>query len=182
MSRSSSPSSSSAPTMVSLTIAKPVFRTLILGTSVLGAKMLVTNLYSWVPKVFAGFGPPEDSILVKWLGIGTDRLSHRGPSKEQPAHHDAQAQDAYLRAQRVIMNDLENIPISIMCFWAAALANPKAGKSVSRAFGVFVVARCAHTALYLGGVTGIRNVAFMAGFAATARAIALAMVGGRSCH
>jgi uncharacterized MAPEG superfamily protein len=168
--------------MVSLTIAKPVFRSLVLGTSVLGAKMLVTNLYSWFPKVFAGFGPPEDSVLVKWFRIGTDQLSHRGPSKDQPVHHNAQAQDAYLRAQRVIMNDLENIPISILCFWAAALANPKAGTALSRSFTVFVVARCAHTALYLGGVTGIRGAAYLAGFAATARAIALAMVGVRSCH
>jgi uncharacterized MAPEG superfamily protein len=145
--------------------------------------MLMTNVYSWFPRVFAGFGPPEDSILARWFNLGTDRLAYHGPSKDQPAHHNAQAQEAYLRAQRVVMNDLENIPISVICFWASALANPGAGTYISRLFSVFVAARCAHSALYLGGITGFRGAAYLTGVAATTRAIVLGLAGvKKSCR
>jgi uncharacterized MAPEG superfamily protein len=176
------PPSSSSSNSVTLSLTAPVFRSLVLGTAVLATKMFLTNVYSWFPRIFAGFGPPEDSFLARWFNlgpiIGTDRFEFQGASKDKPVHHrNVQAQEAYMRAHRVVMNDLENIPISIICFWVSALANPGAGGYISRLFSVFVAARCAHSALYLGGVTGLRGAAYLAGVAATTRAIVLGLAG-----
>ena len=175
---------------MSLTIAKPVMRTMVLGTGILAAKMLVTNFYSYFPRVFAGFGPPEDSFIARWLGaLGwKDTLAHGGPKKHEqhPAYHNTQAQEAHLRAQRVIMNDLENIPLGLICFWMAVWANPQDGPRVSRGFVVFVAARCAHSALYLSGIPGFRGAAYATGLFTTLGAIASAVRGvvGTSprCH
>lgn len=174
---------------MSLTIAKPVMRTMVLGTGILAVKMLATNLYSFVPRIFAGFGPPEDSFIARWLGaVGwNDHLAHTGPSKsrEHKEYRNTQAQESHLRAQRIVMNDLENIPLGLLCFWMAVLANPPAGPRVSRWFEVFVAARCAHSALYLSGIPGFRGAAYGAGLVATLGAIASAVrgvLGSPRCH
>lgn len=152
-------------------------KTMVLGTGVLAVKMLVTNMYALFPSVWAGFGPPEDSWIWKTVfGKPAETLTHAGHQKGHP-HHDTQAHQRHLRAQRVIMNDLENIPISLIVFWVAAVANPKRSVYVSKLFMIFVTARCAHSAIYLAGISGVRSVAFMAGFSATLRAMFLGVQG-----
>ena len=175
--------SSSANNNVSLLLSKPVMKTMVLGTGVLAVKMLATNIYAVFPSVWVGFRPPEDSAMWKILGMGPEKQNHGAENHSGTRHadqHSTQAHSRYLRAQRVIMNDLENIPVGLVVFWVAALANPKKAGYISKLFVIFVGARCAHSAVYLAGMSSARSLAFATGVAATLRAMFLG-VKGVSC-
>lgn len=75
---------------------------------------------------------------------------------------DAIARARLLRTQRVIANDLENIPFALVIFWlAAALSADDAQEQVANAFVHYVAARTAYSAVYLAGVGfGIRTAFF----------------------
>jgi uncharacterized MAPEG superfamily protein len=159
---------------VRLTLDKAVFQTMMVTTSVLAAKMFVTNFYSAFPSAFSGFAAPEDSwIFKKMFGVKHDQ--HHG----KHAIHDTQAHAALLRAQRVIMNDLENIPMSVIIFWLSALANgtSESSKQVATLFTVFCGARCLHSVVYLLGIPGVRTAAFVTGAATAFQAMFLGLKG-----
>jgi uncharacterized MAPEG superfamily protein len=92
------------------------------------------------------------------------------------------------RFARVVGNDLENIPVGLAMLWLAGLASSSstsstdnvpspAAQSVIRLTQVFTVSRLAHSALFYGGVTGVRTVAYLGGFVSSFGAGIVALKG-----
>lgn len=168
---------------IRLAIAKPVFKTLVLGTGILAAKMFLTNLYSTIPTHFSGSGAPEDSFF--WRLFGAPKQSHGAHASKdslgQPTNRlsprETQLRSSWLRSQRIIMNDLENIPMSVIVFWIAVLANPEKGQDIEKLFTVFVGGRCLHSLFYLSGIPVLRSGAYMAGLVSTLRALFFSLQG-----
>jgi len=146
-----------------------VFSMLVASTTILASKMLLSNLYSAVPKVFCGMGPPEDNWLLQRL-VGVRQ--HHGVSSTTDPKRREDYQAAMVRAQRVVMNDLENIPISLLVFWMAGLASDKSAQ-VIWLLQVFTVARVMHSVVYYAGITFLRSLIFMVGYVAVFRAMHL---------
>jgi uncharacterized MAPEG superfamily protein len=152
-----------------------VFRVLVACTSILISKMLLTNFYSAIPSALGGFAPPEDSWIWKSV-FGVEEQTHgimaTAGTKDKPA---AQKSKDLVRAQRVIMNDLENIPISLIALWMAGAACKK-GDSAAQVIWLtqlFTAARLAHTASYFMGITLLRSVVFAVGYVSVFRAVYL---------
>jgi uncharacterized MAPEG superfamily protein len=147
-----------------------VFRMLVACTSILVSKMLLTNFYSAIPGALCGFAPTEDSWIWKSvLGVEqTHGMAVGTKDKPVPKSKDL------VRAQRVIMNDLENIPISLMALWmAGAACQTGDAAQVIWLTQIFTAARLAHTASYFMGITFVRTVVFMVGYASVFRAVYL---------
>ena len=149
-----------------------VFRMLVACTSILVSKVLLTNFYSAIPSALCGHAPTEDSwICESVIGVEqTHGLAAPG-TKDKPI----QKSKALVRAHRVIMNDLENIPISLIALWMAGVACKK-GDSAAQVFWLtqlFTAARLAHTASYFMGITLLRSVVHMVGVASVFRAVYL---------
>jgi uncharacterized MAPEG superfamily protein len=163
-----------------LTIAMDpeVFRMLVVCTSILVLKMLLTNLYSAFPSALCGYAPTEDSWM--WKSVFGVEQTHglttmaTGP-KDKPAAH--QKSKDLVRAQRVIMNDLENIPISLIAFWMCGMACQTDDSSVAAQViwlvQLFTAARLAHTASYFLGITVLRSAVFMVGYVSVFSAVYL---------
>jgi uncharacterized MAPEG superfamily protein len=155
-----------------------VFRMLVVCTSILVLKMLLTNLYSAFPSALCGYAPTEDSWL--WKSVFGVEQTHglttmaTGP-KDKPAAQ--QKSKDLVRAQRVIMNDLENIPISLIAFWMCGVAcktgDSSAAAQVIWLVQLFTAARLAHTASYFLGITVLRSAVFMVGYVSVFSAVYL---------
>ena len=149
-----------------------VFRMLVACTSILVSKMLLTNFYSAIPSALCGYAPTEDSWIWKSIfGVEQTHGMAAPGTKDKPL----QRSKDLVRAQRVIMNDLENIPISLIAFWMAGLACEK-GESATQVIWLmqlFTAARLAHTASYFMGITLLRSVVFIVGYASVFRAVYL---------
>lgn len=162
---------------ISLTISAPVFKTMVLGTGILATKVICTNIYSAFPAAFSGCLQEDSWMWKQFFGVKHDQ--HHGAQSHQ---HDSQARSALLRAQRVVMNDLENIPIALIVFWMAAFSNPKASHYVGSLFSIFVGARVAHSCVYLAGVGGgVRSLCYSVGTTCTFRALFLGLKGVGFC-
>jgi len=161
---------------IDLSISKSVLKTMFFGTGVLVTKMVVTNFYSMFTTISSGHAPPEDSKLLKMLGGPEEQ--HHGALKRSIEAHSIQLEASRLRASRVVMNDLENIPVALVVFWMAALANKKESAKIANLFIVFVGSRCLFSIAYLAGLPYARRAIFAIGLFSTARAMIL---GGQAC-
>jgi uncharacterized MAPEG superfamily protein len=148
-----------------------VFRMLVACTSILVSKMLLTNFYSAIPSALCGYAPTEDSWMWKSIfGVEQSHGMAATGTKDKPL----QRSKDLVRAQRVIMNDLENIPISLIALWMAGVAcTEDSATQVIWLTQLFTAARLAHTASYFMGITLIRSVVFMVGFVSVFRAVYL---------
>jgi uncharacterized MAPEG superfamily protein len=151
-----------------------VLRTLVLCTSILVIKMLLTNFYSAIPSALCGYAPTEDSWL--WKSVFGVEQTH-GIATTGPKDKPLQRSKDLVRAQRVIMNDLENIPISLIAFWMAGEVCEKVDAAqIVMLIQLFTVARLAHTASYFMGITLIRSVVFLVGFASVFRVVYMSCI------
>lgn len=74
----------------------------------------------------------------------------------------------YQRSQRVIGNDLENIPITLVVMWVAGIVVSQTGDSLAIAqliwlAKLFWIARVAHSVTYSSAIPVVRSIAFLAG-------------------
>ncbi|WP_205527325.1 MAPEG family protein [Solimonas sp. K1W22B-7] len=119
-----------------------------LSAVVLFLKMFGISLYQGYCRIGRQqFKNPEDAAFV-----------HRAPATEELP----QVQ----RAARAWLNDVENIPI----FLALGIAYVQLGLSAAAApwlFGLFTLARIAHTLCYLAGLQPWRTVAYSVGIGST---------------
>ena len=146
-----------------------IFRTLALGTAILGGKMIVCNFLPVLPKALTGGNPPEDSWIYKGA-LAVPEQSF-GSAKKDDKVSDRKHHEQTRRAERIIANDQENIPIGLMLFWTAAMSSTENAKEAAFLMKVFVGARFLHTGLYLGGVTGLSTLAFATGMLCIVRAM-----------
>lgn len=158
--------------LFTIAMGPEVFRMLVACTSIIVSKMLLTNLYSAIPSALCGYAPTEDSWIWK-SAVGVEQTHGMAApgTKDKPL----QRSKALVRAQRVIKNDLENIPISLIAFWMAGVAC-KEGESAAQVIWLtqlFTAARLAHTASYFMGITGLRTVVFLVGYVSVFRAVYL---------
>ncbi|KAI9315034.1 hypothetical protein DFJ73DRAFT_804140 [Zopfochytrium polystomum] len=112
----------------------------------------------------AGTRPPEDKTLSldKALGRGAVQSFGLEPA-ESKALKAARAEDT--RWQRIVNNDVENIPIGLIVSYASLLA-PNGSSTVHR-IGVvgFFLARTLHTVAYAGSLQPHRAIAWLLGWA-----------------
>lgn len=158
-----------------LSINDELLKTLVICTTTLGFKMIVTNMWRLFPSIFAGSAPPEDSWLWKMIGLFNGDQTHGVSSASSSKDNDDKHDKALARSNRVIANDLENIPISLVLAWIAAITLGNADDDSKQNDGlatwaiIFTAARVAHSFTYLLGITGVRSVAFGVGLASTIR-------------
>ncbi|CAK4082879.1 unnamed protein product [Aphanomyces euteiches] len=131
-------------------------KVLVGSTAVLYAKYLVTLSIQGSKRFAAGTRPPEDKIF-KSLNP-TQATQTFGL---QPAASTAAA-EADVRWQRIVRNDLENIPLGLLVAWAAV--NSGGNELVnSVAIGTFTGARLFHTYAYANGLQPHRGYAWTLG-------------------
>ena len=124
----------------------------------LWTKVAITNLGLGGAKMIAGARAPEDFYQKK-----TEEAS-------------AEALAAKDRSQRIVNNDLENIPYTMALAWGAMFliffgADESTRDSQSMAhivlFTIFVVARICHSVVYSMGLSVPRSAAWATGFLCT---------------
>ena len=122
---------------------------------------------------------PEDSWMYKSFPMFAEKQDFFGKeasSKKAKDDDDDSNRQAIYRAQRIIGNDLENIPIGLAILWLAALtcnSDSDASKYVATLVQVFVTARVAHTVTFMAGIGGLRTMIFMTGLTSVGLAMAL---------
>lgn len=174
--------------MVQLAIVnEELANTLVICTVIVIAKMLLTNFATVYPNAISGSCPPEDSWLWRRLlgksapaqqshGIVVD-AQHLSLKDKKPAPPDG-TDAAVRRTQRVVGNNLENIPVSLMALWLAGMT-VKSEAGISELIflvKVFTVSRCIYTVCYLMQITLLRSIIFMAGLASVFRALYLTVM------
>lgn len=160
--------------------------TLVYCTVIVIAKMLITNVLSFVPNILSNNGPVEDRWLwTALLGSTTEaegatatRNQESSPllgSTTKPEGATAtRYQDWSRRMNRVVGNDLENIPIALTALWLAAfttLSNAATINELTMLLKLFAAARIAHSVTYMFGISGVRSVAYFAGLYPVVRAL-----------
>jgi len=155
--------------------------TLVYCTVIVIAKMLVTNILSFIPNILSNNGPVEDRWL--WsalLGSTGNGKATTANSKGNNNAKTAQYQNWARRMNRVVGNDLENIPIALATLWLAAFTtlNSNAGTTATsttnelvQMLQLFTAARIAHSVTYMLGISGVRSVAYFAGLYPAVRAL-----------
>ncbi|OQR88553.1 hypothetical protein THRCLA_10247 [Thraustotheca clavata] len=151
-------------------------KVLIACTGVLAIKFYASTFIQGGKRFAAGTRPPEDQSLSlnkknqkQSFGVrdpnakDEDDENTKKPVRVQPP---ARAIEEDLRWERLVRNDLENIPIGLLISWAAVNSggNPLVN---SGAIIVFTVSRVAHTIAYAKGVQPHRAIAWTAGVLST---------------
>ncbi|KAJ3231947.1 hypothetical protein HDU78_007425 [Chytriomyces hyalinus] len=147
------------------------------ATFVLLGKLYLTIAAQGGARFKAGSRPPEDAKLSLTKTMGAAKIPQTfGLATSAPADAsvDAVKQEKYkmndLRWQRIVMNDLENIPIGLIIAWSSLLSaySPKAHSVLVISFAAF---RIFHTYSYakalqphraIGWIGGITTASLMA--------------------
>ena len=138
-------------------IAQAVQATAVLSV-ILWSKVFVTNIGLGGAKMYAGTRPAED----------TYQKSAETATEEEQQNLD--------RAQRIVNNDLENIPYTMVLAWGSvycigqSAAGSGSSSSVDRAalahialFTLFTVSRIAHSVVYMRGLSTARSIVWLIG-------------------
>ena len=123
---------------------------------VLFFKVLITLIIQGGKKTEAGTRPPEDSKL----GMGIQGFA------PDTRHSDGvlvtESSDAHLRWERIVANDIENIPIG--CLVAlAALLTAKSAEAHSAFIYLFAIFRVIHTVVYAHKLQPWRSLTWFGG-------------------
>uniref|UniRef100_A0A0G4F490 Microsomal glutathione S-transferase 1 n=1 Tax=Chromera velia CCMP2878 TaxID=1169474 RepID=A0A0G4F490_9ALVE len=133
-------------------------QTSVVCTFVLFLKLLFSNLYLGHTKNKAGTRVAEDTYQEQGGNLTADEHERR-----------KEAQD---RAQRVVSNDLENIPIGLLVAWgsfdAISYSVVAMGNELEAAIGAFIAllavftgCRVLHTAMYMSGIGLARSLVYL---------------------
>lgn len=132
-----------------------------IATVVLYGKYWLTTILQGTKKEPAGLGPTED---------GGNSFSNVVVAKTAGAPAN-KAMETALRWQRIVANDVENIPIALVVMWACANTVSAAETTAFIIYVcLYVVARIAHTICYanginkIGGAFPLRTFCFAIGF------------------
>lgn len=163
-------------------------KVLIACSAILTVKFYISTMIQGGKRFAAGTRPPEDQILTN-LNPKNQKQSF-GVRQETEAKTDDDSKtkkplnltpsdraiEADLRWERLVRNDLENIPIGLLSAWAAVNSggNPVVN---SAAIVIFTVGRIAHTFAYANGLQPHRAYAWMAGVFGTLMLIGNSIAG-----
>ncbi|KAF0683275.1 Aste57867_24707 [Aphanomyces stellatus] len=141
-------------------------KALIAATGILAIKLYMTLMIQGGKRFHAGTRPPEDKMFKglnpkkqrQTFGVFVegadakkdDDAASSGDKKDAKAIQEkpsARAIQADIRWERIVRNDLENIPIGLFAAWAAVHSGGSALVN-SGAIALFTVARILHTISY----------------------------------
>ncbi|KAF0775568.1 hypothetical protein AaE_000732 [Aphanomyces astaci] len=140
-------------------------KVLVASTAVLYAKFLVTTTIQGSKRFVTGTRPPEDQLL-KGVPATKTAFGFNGGGASSAA-----ATEADLRWQRIVQNDLENIPLGLLVAWSAVHSGGSELVNIA-AIGTFTAARVYHTYAFAKGLQPHRSRAWVLG---TAGVLALAL-------
>ncbi|RHY69012.1 hypothetical protein DYB38_008008 [Aphanomyces astaci] len=140
-------------------------KVLVASTAVLYAKFLVTTTIQGSKRFVTGTRPPEDQLLKGVPATKTAFGFNAGGASS------AAATEADLRWQRIVQNDLENIPLGLLVAWSAVHSGGSELVNIA-AIGTFTAARVYHTYAFAKGLQPHRSRAWVLG---TAGVLALAL-------
>ncbi|KAJ3066601.1 hypothetical protein HDU98_010112 [Podochytrium sp. JEL0797] len=123
-----------------------------LATFVLLVKFYITIMIQGGARFRGGSRPPEDGIklahLAKQLNAGGVTQSFGiAPTTAQPDEKLAKAKLADIRWQRIVMNDVENIPIGLIVAWTSLVSCWSPFLHVVLV-GLYTACRVSHTYFY----------------------------------
>lgn len=153
---------------INIQVDETVFDTLIKCTGILVVKVFCTNVLPVIPSIKFGSRAPEDHKAIHMLTGSGDSSPELDAKTKEKLERDIE------RYKRIIMNDLENIPIGLIALWAAGMATPNS-KEVAFWASVFTGCRVAHSICYANGVLFPRAAMHWTGFGCTLRVVFLAV-------
>mmetsp|Transcript_8211 Transcript_8211/g.17830 ORF Transcript_8211/g.17830 Transcript_8211/m.17830 type:complete len:155 (-) Transcript_8211:309-773(-) len=139
---------------------------------VLLLKFQATNMNLGSSRIRSGSRPPQDAALFAGAGPqdfdGSSKRTERAKKNDGGKSLDraVKAKAAETRAARIVMNDLENIPLGLVAAWAGVLCG--GGRDVHvAAVWAFCAGRCVHSYAYLYARQPMRAIGFLVGLLAT---------------
>ncbi|RLO13353.1 hypothetical protein DYB28_007146, partial [Aphanomyces astaci] len=147
---------------------------LIGATGVLCLKLYLTLLIQGGKRFAAGTRPPEDQILKSLnptkqrqaFGVFDEAAEAKKSDdkstsglREKPS---ARAVEADIRWERIVRNDLENIPIGLLTAWAAVNSGGSVAVNAG-AIAAFTVFRILHTIAYVKQLQPHRGILWFGG-------------------
>ena len=118
-------------------------------TLIIYLKLLATQITQGTKKGIAGGKGPEDG------GTGFSAVGGNGDVLEE----DKAKIEASARWDRILGNDLENIPVGLIIMWTCALLNPDSTAFMTLAI-MFCAGRCLHTLMYMFEKQPFRSLSF----------------------
>lgn len=157
--------------MVSLEVDETVLKNTAYVTLALILKFQLTNLILGASRVKSGSRPPEDAALFAGAGPqdfdGSSKRAEREKKDDEKAlDRLIKAKSAEMRAARLVMNDLENIPLGLIAAWMGVVCGGNPTVHVASLW-CFCAGRFAHTYAYLYAKQPLRAIAWGMGFLAT---------------
>merc|ERR1719486_1342973 len=129
-------------------IDRVVLRHTAIVTMALVAKFQFTNMMLGGARIKSGARPPEDRSLFPKAGAqdfsGAAKLAKRESDGAEKANKARKAKDYEVRVARLVMNDLENIPLGLIVAWAGVLCRGSRKVQVA-ALWAFCLGRYAHS-------------------------------------
>lgn len=137
-------------------------KVLALCASILYVKVALTVSIQGGKTFAAGHRPPEDmklSLAKRFPGV---KQTYGAVATEEDAENKrlVRAREAEYRWKRIVMNDLENIPMGLLVFGAGVLVEANESVQVG-AMALFTLARLAHTYVYAHEMQPHRGLAWM---------------------
>ncbi|KAG9414820.1 hypothetical protein AC1031_008236 [Aphanomyces cochlioides] len=122
-------------------------KVLVGATGVLAIKLYATLMIQGSKRFAAGTRPPEDQVLTKFNPTNQPQaygVFDEAADAKKPSIHAVQVD---IRWERIVRNDLENIPIGLLTSWAAVNSGGNIAVNVG-AISAFTLFRILHTIAY----------------------------------
>jgi len=147
---------------ISLSVSETSLQVAAVSTAILFTKVFCANAYlGWI-KFQTGTRPAEDGKAYGNV-IGNGAEVQGKTNKSQLGEAD---QDSLSRAERIVGNDLENIPLGLILIWAALICNDSEelfqGTTIA-----FVLGRVGHSISYGCALSYLRTTFYVIGLIAT---------------
>eukprot|EP00933_Yihiella_yeosuensis_P060888 TRINITY_DN63687_c0_g1_i1.p1 TRINITY_DN63687_c0_g1~~TRINITY_DN63687_c0_g1_i1.p1 ORF type:complete len:242 (+),score=40.82 TRINITY_DN63687_c0_g1_i1:43-768(+) len=147
-------------------------RVTMLSTALLTVNVLLSSVMLGLAKFKVGARPPEDAKLARKFGEQDFGNVQANASPEDTS--------SMRRWERILANNLENVPLCLICAWGSLFVLPSAGaaKSIHMLLVAgFAVARCTFTAAYALSAQPLRTIAWIAGLGCQLALCALGCAG-----
>ncbi|CAE8682692.1 unnamed protein product, partial [Polarella glacialis] len=145
---------------VLLTVRAGPLRTTMLCTMILALKMLYVSAMVGMYKFKTGSRPPEDAQLMKQYGAQEFGVMRGGSDPNDVAF--------LRRLTRSLANDMENLPMGLICTWGSLLcvsasSRPLLGEAHAALAAGFALSRCVFTIAYAQSAQPLRTISWAAG-------------------
>eukprot|EP00622_Pseudochattonella_farcimen_P008150 FR744325.1.p1 GENE.FR744325.1~~FR744325.1.p1 ORF type:complete len:157 (+),score=17.96 FR744325.1:54-473(+) len=121
-------------------------------------------------RISAGARPPEDKSLFPKAGVqdfsGSAKLEKRSSDGGEKAAKARKSKDFETRAARLVMNDLENIPLGLIVAWMGVLCGGNRWIHLASLWA-FCLGRLVHSYCYAKAIQPWRAISWGVAFGAT---------------